>query len=185
MLRRHLSPMALALALAAALATTPAVADNGPPVRLVVPFAPGGGSDLVARAIATPLAAQLGRTVVVENKPGGGATMGADLVAKSAPDGLTLLYATPGPQIDLLDAVGGGGRGQAPSVSSTVAGPSSGGTRQPGLTASSWNITQRQRLAKPASVTRVSSRQVCTASWRANSQRFAGSPRSQSTPRWN
>lgn len=87
------------MALAATFAATAVAADNGPPVRLVVPFAPGGGSDLVARAIATPLAAQLGRTVVVENKPGGGATMGADLVAKSAPDGLTLLYATPGPQI--------------------------------------------------------------------------------------
>ena len=69
------------------------------PLRLVVPFAPGGGADLVARAIAGPLAKRLGQTVLVDNKPGGGATLGADLVAKAPADGLTLLYATPGPQI--------------------------------------------------------------------------------------
>src|ERR1043166_7280323 len=69
------------------------------PIRLVVPFAPGGGADLMARILADPLAKRLGQPIVIENKPGGGATLGAGLVAKSAPDGATLLWTTPGPQI--------------------------------------------------------------------------------------
>ena len=69
------------------------------PLRMVVPFAPGGGADLVARAIAGPLARRLGQPVVVDNKPGGGATLGADIVAKSPADGHTILYTTPGPQM--------------------------------------------------------------------------------------
>jgi len=69
------------------------------PLRLVVPFAAGGGADIVARTVAEPLARRLGQPIVVDNKPGGGATLGADIVAKSAPDGYTLLYTTPGPQM--------------------------------------------------------------------------------------
>ena len=69
------------------------------PIRLVVPFAPGGGADLMARILAEPLAKRLGQPIVIENKPGGGATLGADIVAKAAPDGYTLLWTTPGPQI--------------------------------------------------------------------------------------
>jgi len=78
-----------------------AVAQDYPhrPLRLVVPFAAGGGADIVARAVAEPLAKRLGQPIVVDNKPGGGATLGADMVAKSAPDGYTLLYTTPGPQM--------------------------------------------------------------------------------------
>ena len=69
------------------------------PLRLIVPFAPGGGADIVARIVAGPLAKRLGQTIVVENKPGSGGTVGADIVAKAPADGYTLLYTTPGPQI--------------------------------------------------------------------------------------
>src|SRR3954452_8097083 len=69
------------------------------PLRLIVPFAEGGSADQTARMLAEPMSAALGQPVVVENRPGGGAPLGAQLVARAAPDGLTLLYGTPGPQI--------------------------------------------------------------------------------------
>ena len=69
------------------------------PIRLIVPFAPGGAADQMARMISEPMAKELGQPIIVENKPGGGATVGAALVASAAPDGYTVLYTTPGPQI--------------------------------------------------------------------------------------
>jgi tripartite-type tricarboxylate transporter receptor subunit TctC len=63
-------------------------------VRIVVPFAPGGGTDLIARTLGTGMSQELGQSVIVENKPGGGTIIGTDAVAKSAPDGYTLLIAT-------------------------------------------------------------------------------------------
>ncbi|MCC2632586.1 MAG: tripartite tricarboxylate transporter substrate binding protein [Ramlibacter sp.] len=61
------------------------------PVRLVVPFAPGGFTDVVARILGQKLTVALGQQFIVENKPGAGSSIGSDLVAKAAPDGYTLL----------------------------------------------------------------------------------------------
>jgi tripartite-type tricarboxylate transporter receptor subunit TctC len=60
-------------------------------IRFVLPYAPGGGTDLTARPIAVKLSEQVGRPVVIDNRPGGAGMIGADLVAKSAPDGYTVL----------------------------------------------------------------------------------------------
>ena len=69
------------------------------PIRLIVPYAPGGGTDILARVAAQELWEALGQPVVVENKPGASAIIGTDLVAKSKPDGYTLLVAPSGPLV--------------------------------------------------------------------------------------
>ncbi len=84
---------ACALAALAGTAPGPGHAQGYPsrPIRLVVPFPPGGSLDVVARAIGQRLTAAWGQPVVIDNRPGAGGNIGADLVAKSAPDGYTIL----------------------------------------------------------------------------------------------
>ena len=93
MQRRHLLQSLLGSSL---LAATGARADTWPakPIRYVVPFAAGGTTDVLARLITPKLAAVLGQTFVVDNKGGAGGVLGADAVAKSPPDGYTLLGST-------------------------------------------------------------------------------------------
>src|SRR5678815_4183365 len=76
-----------------ALAATSAFAQTYPtkPIRLVVPFSPGGASDLTARTVAQKMSEQMGQTIVVDNKPGANGVLGIDIAAKAPPDGYTLL----------------------------------------------------------------------------------------------
>src|SRR5437899_8307159 len=70
-----------------------AVAQTFPsrPVRLVVPFAPGGGTDFFARSVGAKMSEVAGQQIIVDNRPGGSTIVGAEAVARSAPDGYTLL----------------------------------------------------------------------------------------------
>jgi tripartite-type tricarboxylate transporter receptor subunit TctC len=89
-------PRPLVLAAALLAAALPSLAQNWPnkTVRIVVPFPAGGPTDVLTRVLAEKLSSQMGQPVVVENKPGAGGSLGADVVAKSAPDGYTLVMAT-------------------------------------------------------------------------------------------
>ena len=94
MIRPPLAAALCALGLAFAASTVLAQAWPSRPLKLIVPFPPGGGTDLVARLVAARLAEALGQPVVAENRPGAGGTIGSDAVARAAPDGYTIGIAT-------------------------------------------------------------------------------------------
>ncbi|MDB5944852.1 MAG: Tricarboxylate transport protein TctC [Ramlibacter sp.] len=96
--RRTFSALALG-AVSLAPVTGPALAQSkfpGKPLRILVPFPPGGSTDILARALAAQLTASMGVPVVVENKPGASGTMGSEILARAAPDGYTIGIAVPG-----------------------------------------------------------------------------------------
>ena len=97
--RRELLGAALAMGAAA----PHALAQTFPakPIRIVVPFGAGGVADLTARTVAARMAEGLGQSVVIENKPGAGAIVAGDLVAKAEPDGHTLLLMSNGTAVSL------------------------------------------------------------------------------------
>ncbi|AEC19749.1 putative secreted protein [Pusillimonas sp. T7-7] len=92
-LAKKMAGFSIAGAGALALSSSLAMAQSWPekPVSLVVPFAAGGTTDVLARALGDELSKSLGQPVIVENKPGAGATLGADIVSRAKPDGYTLL----------------------------------------------------------------------------------------------
>ena len=87
---------AATLGLALSCTAWPAAAQEyaSKPVRMVVPYAPGGGTDVLSRAIGERLQGALGQPVLIENRPGANGAIGSELVAKSAPDGYTLVVVT-------------------------------------------------------------------------------------------
>ena len=93
---RRMKALALALLFALAAGTGSAFAQAWPskPVKLIVPYPPGGSADILARAIGQKLSDGLGQSVVIDNRPGAGTAIGAEATAKSAPDGYTIMLGT-------------------------------------------------------------------------------------------
>ena len=94
------APVSLALTASSSLAQEDASKYPSRPIRIIVGFAAGGGNDVIARIYGQKLSEDLGQPVIVENKPGGGAIVATDYVAKAAPDGYTLLVGASGMAIN-------------------------------------------------------------------------------------
>lgn len=96
--RRRALKQAAALGALPALASLPAFAQAFPskPIRLVVPYPPGGSTDILARAFAEPFARELGQPVVIENRPGASTNIGLEIAARSPADGYTIYFGTSG-----------------------------------------------------------------------------------------
>ena len=92
--RKHLI-LALALGTLASIGWAQPAPYPNKPIRIVIGFAPGGAADYVARAMSESFSRALGQTLLIDNKPGHGSSIAADIVAKAAPDGYTLLIASP------------------------------------------------------------------------------------------
>src|SRR5262245_53412527 len=84
------------LALIVAVSAGAASAQTYPtkPIRLVVGFAPGGAADIIARTMSDPLSRTLGQSIIVDNRPGAGSSVAAELVARATPDGYTIMIAS-------------------------------------------------------------------------------------------
>jgi tripartite-type tricarboxylate transporter receptor subunit TctC len=93
-IQRSLMAFGTCLAIAANFSPQAVAAFPDKAVKIVVPFSPGGGTDLIARSIGSGMAKALGQSVIIENKPGAGTIIGTDMVAKSPPDGYTLVIST-------------------------------------------------------------------------------------------
>ncbi|MDB5820997.1 MAG: tripartite tricarboxylate transporter substrate binding protein, partial [Rhizobacter sp.] len=91
--------LAACIGLLAAAGALPAFADTWPskPIHIVVPYAAGGSTDQLARAIQQPMSEFLGQPVIIDNKPGAGGAIGSEFVARAAPDGYTLVFGNTGP----------------------------------------------------------------------------------------
>src|SRR4051812_15758170 len=92
-----LRPLRAALLAVSVVLPAPALAQAYPskPVRFILPFPPGGGTDILGRLLSERLAAQLGQPVVIENRGGAGGNVGAEAAARSAPDGYTIVLVAP------------------------------------------------------------------------------------------
>lgn len=95
--RRLLAATAFTFAFAAPFCAAHAQGFPNKPIRIVVPYAAGGSTDQLARAIQNPMSEALGQPVVIDNKPGAGGTIGTDIVAKAPADGYTLVFGNSGP----------------------------------------------------------------------------------------
>src|SRR3954462_13266115 len=96
-MRLSSAPLCAMALLAAAALAAPATAQEFPskPIRIISPFAPGGATDTLGRALATPLGRALGQNVIVDNRPGGSTAIGPELAARAPADGHTLLVISP------------------------------------------------------------------------------------------